>query len=312
MIASSFWLPERVSTVAADVDWNFHFVYWVCVFFFALITFLLVLFVVRYRNRPAEETADHNTPLELLWSAIPTAIVMVMFWFGYATFMAMAVAPQDAYEIGVTAQKWSWLFTYPNGYVDGELHVPIDEPVRLVMSSEDVIHSFFVPQLRVKRDVIPGRYTDVWFQAMKTGEFRIYCTEYCGTSHYDMLSKLHVHDRAGFEAWLEEASDFLSRMPPAEAGEMLYLQRGCKQCHSVDGTTGTAPTFLGLYGTTEPLAGGGSAAVDENYVRESIVNPHVKIRDGYEPVMPSYQGRLSDAEISAIIEYLKTLSKKDS
>jgi len=309
MIAEAgFWLPRQSSTIAADVDWNFGLVYWVSVFFFALVTFLLFFFVFRFRNRAPDETAHHNTSLEVLWSAIPTAIVMAMFWFGYDTYMVMATVPQNAYEIRVTAQKWNWLFTYPTGYVDGELHVPAGEPVRLVMSAEDVIHSFYVPDFRVKRDVIPGRYTEVWFEAFEPGEHRIYCAEYCGTSHYNMLSRLHVHDRADYDAWLVQASDFLARMPPVEAGEMLYLQRGCKQCHSVDGTRGTAPSFLNVYGSTEPLADGSTVVVDENYVRESILAPYAKVRAGYEPVMPTYQGRLSDPEISAIIEYLKTLN----
>jgi cytochrome c oxidase subunit 2 len=305
---ATFWLPRRSSSFAADVDWNWGMVYWVSVFFFALVTFLLVYFILRYRGKAYPNAPSHNTPLEVTWTVIPTLIVIVMFWNGYKTYLDMATPPQNAYEIQVTGQKWNWMFTYPNGYVDAELHVPVDTPIMLVMSSQDVIHSLFVPEFRVKRDVIPGRYTKLWFTAIEKGTFDIFCAEYCGTKHSQMLSKAIVHDRGEFDAWLAEASDFLKRMPPAEAGELLYSQRGCKQCHSVDGVAGTGPSFLGVYGSAHALVGGEQIVVDENYVRESILLPQAKIVAGYEPVMPTYKGRLKDEEISAIIEYLKTLS----
>jgi cytochrome c oxidase subunit 2 len=307
-----FWLPGRASEIAESVDKDWALVYWVCVFFFALITFLLFFFIIRFRSRPGhsvKQTTSHNTPLEIFWSVIPTLLVIVIFWQGYRTFLGMTTPPQNAYEILVQAQKWNWLFTYPTGYVDGDLHVPVGVPIRLVMSSEDVIHSFFVPEMRVKRDVIPGRYTKLWFTATRTGSYYIFCTEYCGTKHSEMLSTLVVHEQADFDAWLEEASDFLSRMPPAEAGAMLYNQRGCKQCHSVDGSPGIAPTFLGLFGSQEMLADGQSVAVDENYVRESIYDPQARVTAGYDPVMPTYRGRLRDEEVTAIIEYMKTLAE---
>jgi cytochrome c oxidase subunit 2 len=202
------------------------------------------------------------------------------------------------------------MFTYPNGYIDSQLHVPVDTAVKLTMTSEDVLHSFFVPDFRIKRDVIPGRYTRLWFTAVETGEYDIFCTEYCGTNHWNMLSKLVVHERAEFDSWLEEASDFLSKMPPAEAGEMLYNMRGCKQCHSVDGSPGIGPSFLGKFGSEEQLLTGETVVVEENYIRESILDPQARIVAGYDPVMPTYQGRLKDEEITAIIEYMKTLSEQ--
>lgn len=308
MTCASFWLPPRASTIADAVDWSWSFVFWVSTFFFLLVTGLLVLFVYRYRGDRTREAPTHNTPLEVVWTAIPTIIVGFMFWNGYTTYLDMAVPPEDSYEIQVTGQKWSWLFTYPNAYADSELHVPVDTAVTLVMTSPDVIHSLFIPAFRIKRDVIPGRYTKLWFSAVREGEFDIYCAEYCGTDHSRMLSKVVVHARGEFDAWLAEASDFLNRMPPAEAGQKLYEQRGCRQCHSIDGSAGTGPTFLGLYGSQEALAAGGSILVDESYVRESIFNPQARVTAGFAPVMPTYQGRLSDAEIGAIIEYLKTLA----
>lgn len=309
---ATVWLPEPASNLAEGVDFNWNLVFWVSTFFFALITFLLVFFVLRYRARPGREqepSTTHNTPLEVLWSVIPTLIVIGLFWSGYRAYLDMAVPPQNTYEILVTGQKWNWEFTYPNGYVDAELHVPVDTPIELVMTSKDVIHSFYVPDFRVKRDVIPGRYTKLWFSALDVGEHDVFCTEYCGTSHWDMLAKLIVHERADYDAWLEEASDFLNRMAPAEAGELLYNVRGCKQCHSVDGSAGTGPTFLGLFGSQEALTSGESVLVEENYIRESILNPQARVTAGYDPVMPTYQGRLKDEEITAIIEYMKTLSE---
>lgn len=304
------WLPERGSTFAAGVDFNWNLVFWISAFFFALVTFLLVLFVLRYRERPgyvAESAPSHSTSLEIFWSVVPTIIVVGLFWSGYRTYLDMATPPAGAYEIQVTGQKWNWLFTYPNGYVDGQLHVPEHTPVRLVMTSQDVMHAFFVPVFRVKRDVIPGRYTELWFEALGPGTHDVLCAEYCGKSHSAMLTKVVVHERADYERWLAEASDFLSRMPPAEAGQLLYAQRGCRQCHSVDGAKGIGPTFQGLYGHDQPLVAGGSVRVDENYIRESILTPRAKVVAGYEAVMPSYQGRLRDEEIAAIVEYVKTL-----
>jgi cytochrome c oxidase subunit 2 len=188
--------------------------------------------------------------------------------------------------------------------------VPLDQPVQLIMSSQDVMHAFFVPEFRVKRDVIPGRYTKLWFTAVETGTFDVFCAEYCGTKHSQMLSKVHVHEPAKFRAWLEEASDFLARMPPAEAGALLYTMRGCKQCHSIDGSVGTGPSFAGLWGSSHALAGGGTVTVDENHIRQSILQPQALVTAGFEPVMPSYQGRLKDPEIGAIIEYVKTLQPR--
>jgi len=308
----TMWLPEAASELAGEWDVTWGLVYWISVFFFVLVTALLVLFVWRYRKRPGyspQPSASHNTPLEIFWTVVPVALAAVIFWQGYKTFLDMATPPRDAYEVQVTGQKWNWMFSYPNGYVDANLHVSVDQAVRLVMTSEDVIHAFFVPAFRIKRDVMPGRFSEVWFRAVETGEYDIFCAEYCGTNHSTMRAKVIVHPAGEFEPWLEEASDFLSRMPPAEAGALLYEQRGCKQCHSVDGSAGIAPTFLGLYGAMETLRGGESILVEENYVRESILDPQARVTAGFDPVMPTYRGRLKDAEISAIIEYLKTLAE---
>ena len=309
----SFWLPRPASATAAEVDSVFALIYWISVVFFALIVGLLVWFVIRYRKRAGHEEAvgraTHNTALEIVWSVIPTLLVILIFWRGFKAFMDMATPPQNAYEVLVTGQKWKWSFTYPNGYVDEMLHVPVDVPVRLVLASEDVIHSFFVPDFRIKKDAVPGRYTKAWFQAKAPGEHDIFCAEYCGTSHSDMRSSVIVHPPGEFEKWLDGAANFLDKLPPAEAGQKLYTSRGCAQCHSADGRAGIGPTFKRLWNHPVPLKGGGTVVADENYVRESILEPQAKIVAGFDPVMPTYKGRLKDQEITKIVEYLKSLEK---
>jgi len=305
-----FWMPFQGSSSAPAVDRLFHFIFWLSLFFFVLIVALTVVFVVRFRRRRGVESQpspSHNTALELTWTLIPLALVIVIFGWGFKLFLDIQTPPANSYEVMVTGMKWKWLFTYPNGHVDENLHVPVEVPVRLVMTSEDVIHSFYVPAFRLKRDVVPGRYAKTWFRATAPGEYQVFCAEYCGTSHSDMLAKVVVHEPGGFEQWLESASDLLKQMPPAQAGEKLVASRGCAQCHSADGKAMIGPSFKGLFGHQQPLRGGGTATVDEDYVRESILAPAAKVVLGYEPVMPTYKGRLSDQEITGIIEYLKTL-----
>jgi len=308
---ASPWMPPRVSTVAHHVDWLFNFILGISVFFFLLIVILMVLFVVRYRRREgrqAEASPSHNMALELTWTVIPLVLVVVIFFFGFRGFLDMTTAPANAYEILVDGQKWNWSFTYPNGYVDSNLHVPVQRPVRLVMTSADVIHSLYVPVFRIKSDVVPGRYSKAWFEATEPGQYELFCAEYCGTSHSDMIAQVIVHPPGEFERWLDQASNFLETMTPVEAGQKLYQIRGCQQCHSVDGTAKTGPSLLGVFGHTQALADGSSIVADENYIRESILEPVAKVVAGYEPVMPTYQGRIKDEEITAIIEYLKSLS----
>jgi len=307
----SFWMPEQASTTAGEVDKLFYFIFWISVFFFVLIVGLMILFLFRYRRRrsdQSEESPHHNTPLEILWSVIPLILVIIIFVMGFKSYLDTATPPQNAYEIMVTGQKWNWFFTYPNGHTDTELHVPLDQPVRLTLTSEDVIHSLYIPAFRIKMDAVPGRYNKTWFRASLPGQYPLLCTEYCGTGHSDMLSWCVVHEVGDFEKWLLAASDFLATLSPAEGGERLYQIKGCKQCHSVDGSAMVGPTFQGLYGATRTFTDGSSLVAEENYVRESILEPLAKIVAGYEPVMPTFQGKISDAEITALIAYLKKLS----
>ncbi len=308
----SFWMPPQASTSAEGVDRLFYFIFWIAAFFFALIVVLMIFFAVRYRRRKASEGPGggptHNTALEITWTIIPLGIVFVIFFLGFRGFLDLNTPPANAYEVQVTAQRWKWLFTYPNGHVDDNLHVPVDRPVQLVMTAEDVIHSFYVPDFRIKRDIVPGRYNKTWFRAPQPGEHDIYCAEYCGTGHSDMLAKVIVHPAGDFEVWLDGVSGALDKLPPAEAGAQLFKARGCLQCHSVEGKGGIGPAMNGVFGTTVVMKDGSSVLADENYIRASILEPQSQIVAGFEPVMPTYQGRLKDKEITAIIEYLKTLS----
>lgn len=308
---SSIWLPSQSSSVAGQVDSVFELILWICLIFFIGIVGALLWFVVRYRRRPgipAARTAHHSLALEVAWSVIPFLLLIVIFVEGFSTFAGMAAEPQDSYEIRVISKKWVWSFQYPNGYIDDRLHIPVDRPVRLVMSSDDVIHSLFVPAFRVKRDIIPGRYTTLWFEATDPGTYDLFCTEYCGTKHSDMYSEVIVHASGEFETWLAKAASFLETMSPAEAGRALYKRRGCAQCHSVDGSRMVGPSFYQLFGEEAVMDTGETLTVDDNYIRESILEPQAKARTGYRKVMPTYQGQLSNDEISALIEYIKTLN----
>ena len=223
----------------------------------------------------------------------------------------MNVIPNDALEIKATGQKWFWTFDYPNGANSiNDLVVPVGEPVKLLLSSQDVIHSFFVPDFRVKMDVLPNRYTLTWFEATDTGEYEIFCTEYCGKGHSEMLGKVIVMTEVDYNAWLEKSAvDIPEGMSLEEAGAQLYTSKACVTCHSVDGRPGVAPSFKGRYGIQQRMVDGSTVMVDENYLRESILNPQAKVVEGYQPVMPTYQGVLKDRQIDALIAYIKSLQE---
>ena len=308
----SMFFPPPTSSTAAEVDSLFYFILWVCIVFFIVIVGVMGYCLIRYRERPgvkAEPSASHNNILEVTWTVIPGIFVGVIFYWGFVAFLDLRQSPDESYEIQVEAKMWNWSFTYPNGHVDNVLHVPVDKPVRLVMTSVDVIHSLYVPAFRVKMDVLPGRYSHTWFEANTVGDYTLFCTEYCGTKHSEMLSKVVVHPSGEFEKWLEDAANFLERMTPVEAGEILYQRRGCAQCHSIDGSAKVGPTFLDAFGSEQSLMDGSTITVDENYIRESILEPQAKVRVGYRPVMPTYQGQLKDEEINALIAYIKSLSE---
>lgn len=304
-------LPPAKSTMAGEVDALFHFINVTSIILLAGITFAIIYFAWKYRRRSDDDVTPvitHNSTLEVTWSVIPLILVMIVFGWGFSGYMNLITAPDDSYEVRVVAKSWLWEFHYQNGTVSvNELHVPVDRPVKLVMISDDVLHSFFVPEFRVKRDVIPNRYTSVWFEAIDTGEYIIYCTEYCGRAHSDMLATVHVHTQEDFETWLETADAFDEDADPVEMGEALVTRNGCTACHSADGSRMVGPSFQGLWMSERTMTDGEVVTADENYIRESILEPNTRITEGYDPVMPSYQGSIRDREIDAIIEYIKSL-----
>ena len=304
-----FWLPESAAADPA-MDRVFSLTLAISSLLFLLVVGLMTLFVVRYRRRPGEappKSASQNALLETAWTVIPVLIVGVIFYRGFTVFMTMQQAPPNCYDLRVTARQWAWQFVYPNGHVDENLHVPAGEPIRLTMTSQDVIHGLWIPALRVKKDVVPGRYSSLWFQADKPGAYNLLCTQYCGDEHSNMLASLVVHTRADYENWLKDAANYLKTLPPAEAGKILYQRRGCGQCHSTDGTAGTGPSLKGIFGTRQRMSDGRDVLVDDNYIRESILEPQAKIVAGYQPVMSTYKGLLSDDDVTALIEYIKSL-----
>lgn len=314
--SDDYWMPIQGSTFAVDVDWLYNVLFWLSVVSSAAIFAVMVHFVRKYRVSSREgsaigdEVSQHNTALEIAWSVIPLFIVIALFVWGFKGFVNLRTPPKDALEIHVTAQKWKWLFTYdtPSGsYTDSELHVPVDRDVRIIIQSADVLHSLFIPSMRVKMDAVPGRYTDLWFHATKTGSAPVFCAEYCGTAHSDMITQITVHEPGGYERFLQGAEEEKKKMPPVELGKLLYTQQGCETCHSTDGSPKVGPTWKGIFGKTHALADGSQVTVDENYIRESINQPQAKIVAGFAPSMPTYQGKLADYEINGLIEFIKSL-----
>ena len=305
-----FWMPKSASVTSEHVDWIWDFMVWMSVVSAIMILGAMIYFCFKYQaksrsaNEYAEKSTDHNTTLEIVWSVIPLFVVIALFVWGFQGFVELRTPPANSFEIRATGQKWKWLFEYPNGYTDDTLHVPVDRPVRIVINSTDVLHSLYIPNFRVKMDAVPGRYTDLWFKATEPGDYPIFCTEYCGTSHSDMLSRVIVHPAGGYEAWMDKASN-TDAVPLVELGKMMADKKGCLVCHTTDGTPKIGPSWKGLFGKTESTSAG-SIPVDENYLRESITDPQAKVVNGFPPSMPVTTFR-KDRELDAVIAYIKTL-----
>jgi len=307
--SGSFWLPEAASTIASEIDGLFYFVTWVSVILFVGVVAAMLYFAYRYRRQHPDERptpVKESKLLEISWIVVPTILVLLVFNWGFKSFVKMSVAPPDAYEVRAEAWKWNWLFEYPNGTQSDTLYVPEGKPVKMTMSSRDVIHSFFVPAFRVKHDVLPNRYTSVWFEATKTGTFDLYCTEYCGTNHSDMITHVKVVSQQEFADWVESGGGATDDMPLPQLGERLYTQQGCNACHSLDGSRMVGPTWEDLYGKTgHQMADGSTVTADANYLREAILNPGAKIVEGYSNVMPASYTSLTERQLSALIAFMK-------
>lgn len=308
-------MPQGASTIAGEVDALFYFIFWASVFFFLLVIGLSVYFILKYRRREGHEEAtshvDYNIKLEIIWTVIPIILVVIVFFWGFKTYMKMQIVPKDAIEIKVTGRQWMWLFDYPNGSTGiNELVVPVNQPVKLLMSSEDVIHSFYIPQFRIKQDVLPSRYTITWFEAEQTGQYDLYCAEFCGKGHSEMLAIVKVVSQEKYTAFLEGAGlEEGEGMALDQLGKQVYTSRACNTCHSVDGSPNVGPTFQNAYGHEVELADGSVILVDENYIRESILEPKAKVVKGFQPVMPTFQGLVSERQIDGLIAYIKSLSE---
>ncbi len=309
----SLLLPEQSSTIASEVDALFYFILISSIVIFTIVMAGLVYFSYKYRRRGQDVSTTtgptHNTRLELLWTVIPTILVLIVFFWGFKTYMKMNIVPKDAIEIKVSGKKWLWTFEYPNGIKTiNELTVPIDAPVKLLMSSEDVIHSFFVPSFRIKMDLLPNRYTVTWFEATMLGDFDLMCAEYCGNGHSEMLGKITVLGEADYRVWEESGGDALGEdLPLDELGALLFQSKACHTCHTTDGKPLIGPTVKGLYNHEVELADGTIVMADENYLRQSILDPQSQVVKGFAPVMPTYQGLLKERHVDALITYLKSL-----
>ncbi len=308
-----FWMPRSASNFADPIDGTFSFLVWVSLISTLGIALAMAYFCWRYRatsrdaNEAAESQVDHSNVLEITWSVIPLFIVIGVFVVGFKQYVDLRTAPRAAYEVHATGQRWKWGFEYPEGLTHPELHVPVNRNVRIMIQSVDVLHSLSIPEFRVKMDAVPGRYTELWFRATEEGTFPIYCAEYCGTAHSDMLSQVVVHTPEGFAAWVAEEIRKIEMMPLPELGQLTFNQSGCATCHSLDGSAKVGPSFQGLFGRQEKIINLGAVNVDENYLRESILEPQAKIVEGFPPSMPTFKGQLSDRRISGLIEYIKTI-----
>ena len=302
-------IPDRASTVASQVDALYYFLTAVAFFFSLIIVVGLVYSAIRYRKGSKASRAgavNDHLPLELTWSLVPLVIALVIFGWSAKLYVDMRVAPSDAMEVYVVGKQWMWKIQHPQGNREiNELHVPVGKPVKLIMTSQDVIHSFFIPAFRIKQDVLPGRYSTQWFQATQTGTYHLFCAEYCGTSHSGMIGKVVVMEPADYEQWLAGKAG----MTMASSGEQLFQQFGCLTCHRQD-TGQRGPSLDSLWGKQVKLNNGEVVTVDQNYVRESIMNPGAKIVSGYQLLMPVYRTQMNEDQLNQLIEYVKMLGSQ--
>ena len=323
----TFWMPKAVNKVADDSDLMFYSVLALSIFFFIAIAACTIYFVIKYRHRPGhkpEPSQSHNDTLEITWTVIPTLITVFLFWYGWQSYIRVVTPPNQAVEIDVLAMRWNWQFTHQNGVTDSDLHVPAGVPVRLVMTSKDVIHSFYAPAMRVKQDVLPRRFTYAWFEPTKPGTYRLTCAEYCGTSHAQMAclatdvtghctrrAVVVVHkDLADYKKYLDDKQADQMNLPPVELGKMLYEKKGCNQCHTVDGSARVGPSWKQAdWGQMITMDNGEKVKMDENYIRESILVPTAKARPGFQKgAMPTFD-TLKDTEVAGLIAYIKSLKQ---
>lgn len=302
------FIPDSASTVSGKVDALYFYLSGVTLFFTLLISGVLVFFLIKYRRRSPHEiprpvAGSHK--LETIWSVIPFLIAMSMFAWGAQIYFQNSRPPKNANEIYVVGKQWMWKIQHSTGQREiNELHVPVGRKIRLIMTSEDTIHDFFIPAFRIKMDVIPGRYTTQWFEATTPGTYHLFCAEYCGMNHSGMIGSVIVMQPTEFDDWL---SGNASQQSPAVAGQQLFQSLGCVSCHGTNGEGGRGPALAGLFGRKVFLANGQTLTADEAYIRESIENPQAKIVTGFNPIMPTFQGQVSPEQLIQIISFIKSL-----
>ncbi len=324
LMRKMLFLPEQASTYATEIDHLHYFVIIVTMVSAVLVALTAIVFFIRYRRRSVHQTTPHIEPKaihEVIFVAVPLAFFLLWFAIGFPLFVKLHSPPKDSMDVYVQGKKWMWKFSYPGGPNGVDvLRVPANRPVRLLITSRDVIHSFFVPDLRLKQDAVPGRYSEVWFEAKAPGRHQVLCAEYCGLGHSAMLAEIAVLPQVEYDAWIQgvrsntiavaqDTPDPVSdpRASLSEQGRRLSAEYGCLKCHTVDGTRHIGPSWLDLYRKHEKLSDGKVVVADEAYLTESMMDPAAKVVAGYQNVMPTFQGRIPGPEIAAIVEFMKTL-----
>ena len=301
--------PDQASTIAEGFDHLFYFETAVAIFFAVLIFSTIFYFAVKYRRRSPDERPaeiEGSLALELTWTLIPAALCAIMFYWGSSLYFTNSRPPTAALEVFVVGKQWMWHLQHAEGPREiNELHVPVGRPIKLTMTSEDVIHDFFVPAFRVKHDVVPGQYYSIWFQATKIGKYHFFCAQYCGAQHSSMIGWIYVMSEVDYEKWLTGG---VKNVSMARSGAELYQKLACITCHG----TGRAPAFNGIYGKPVKLTTGQTVTVDDAYIRESIIEPSAKIVDGYNPIMPTFKGQVSEEELLQLIAFIKSLGTEET
>jgi cytochrome c oxidase subunit 2 len=305
--------PDGASSLSGRVDALYLASVGIAVFFTALICFLILYHAIKYRRGSRADRSNpvtHNTALEAVWIGVPLVIALSLFAGGTVVLFEMFDLPPNAADVYVLGRQWMWELRHPEGRREiNELHVPVGRPIRLMMTSQDVIHSFYIPAFRTKQDVVPGRYTSLWFRATKPGRYHLFCAEYCGTKHSGMIGSVVAMGPAEFQQWLEEGGTGIAEEPMSVAGERLFRRLGCSGCHSPNSTV-RAPLLEGVFGHPVPLEGGSFVQADERYIRDSILLPQSQVVAGYKPVMPTFQGHIGEDELLKIIAYIKAIGKE--
>jgi cytochrome c oxidase subunit II len=301
--------PEQASTIAGEVDNLYFFCLFVSAIMTVLISGLIVYYALKYKRRSETEIPkpiEGSLSLEIVWIVVPLGISMIFFFWGASVFFKIARVPTttDAIDVYVVGKRWMWKMQHMDGQREiNQLHVPIGRPVRLIMTSEDVIHAYYIPAFRIKGDVIPGRYNRMWFEANKTGEYHLFCAEYCGTKHSEMIGKIIVMEPAQYQAWLAGGTGEGSL---SSVGQKLFNDLACNNCHR-DDSQARGPDLKNVFGTQIRLQDGRSVTADETYIRESILNPNTKLVAGYESIMPTFQGLVTEEQVLQLIAYVRSI-----